>query len=64
MQHLGANNKINYMQMGFTRERRLEDNLLVYCLRRAEKMQKHLVVTAIDFAKTFDSVNRKCLIET
>ena len=44
---------------------RLEDNLfmLVYCLRSAEKM-KHLVVTAIDFAKAFDSVNRKCLIET
>ena len=54
------------MQMGFTRGRRLEDNLfmLVYCLRSAEKMKKHLVVTEIDFAKAFDSVNRKCLVET
>ena len=66
MQHLRVNNEINCMQMGFTRGRRLEDNLfmLVYCLRSAEKMKKHLVVTAIDFANAFDSVNRKSLIET
>ena len=38
--------------------------MLVYCLRSAEKMKKHLFVTAIDFAKAFNSVNRKCLIET
>ena len=64
--HLSMNNEINCMQMGFTRGRRLEDNLfmLVYCLRSAKKMRKQLVVTAIDFAKAFDSVNRKCLIET
>ena len=66
VQHLSVNNEINCMQMGFTRGRRLEDNLfmLVYCLRSAEKMKKHLVVTATDFAEAFDSVNRKCLIET
>ena len=54
------------MQMGFTRGRRLEDNLfmLVYCLRSAKKMRKQLVVTAIDFAKAFNSVNSRCLIET
>ena len=54
------------MQMGFTRGRRLEDNLfmLVYCLRSAEKMKKHLVVNAIDIAKAFGSVNRKCLVKT
>ena len=33
--------------------------MLMYCLRSAEKMKKHLVVTAIDFAEEFDSVNRK-----
>ena len=66
MQHLNVNNEINCMQMGFTRWRRLEDNLFmhVYCQRSAEKMRKNLVITAIDFAKAFDSVNRKCLIET
>ena len=66
MYNTSVNNEINCKQMDFTRGRRLEDNLfmLVYCLRRAEKLNKHLVVTAIDFAKTFDSVNRKCLIGT
>ena len=66
VQRLSENNEINCMQMGFTRGRRLEDNLfmLVYCLRSAKKMRKQLVVTAIDFAKAFDSVNRRCLIET
>ena len=29
------------------------------CLRSAKKMRKQMVVTAIDFAKAFDSVNRK-----
>ena len=64
-QRLSVNNEINCMQMGFRRGRRLEDNLfmLVYCLRSAEKMKKHLLVTATDFAKAFDSANRKCLIE-
>ena len=58
MQHLSVNNDINCMQMGFTRGRKLEDNLfmLVYRMRIAEKIKKPQVVTAIDFAKTFDNV--------
>ena len=68
MQYFGVNNEINYMQIGSTRGRRLEDRpnlfMLLYCLRSAQKMEKHLGVTAIDFAKAFDNVNRKCLIVT
>ena len=64
--NLNVNNEINCMQMGFKRGRRLEDNvlMLVYCPRSAKKMRKNLVITAIYFATAFDSVNRKCLIET
>ena len=38
--------------------------MLVYSLRSEKKVWKNLVITAIDFAKAFDSVNRKYLIET
>ena len=67
VQHLNVNNEINCMQMGFTRGRRLEDNLFMHAdvlLEEGEEERKNLFITATDFAKAFDSVNRKCLIET
>ena len=64
--HLIANDEVHFSQMGFTRGRRLEDNLfmLVYCLRSAERMKKNLIIIAVDFAKPFDSVSRVNLIRT
>ena len=51
-------------QSGFTRGRRLEDNLFIlrYCIEGSYKRGKHLFVMAIDFAKTFNSVNRVVLL--
>ena len=64
--HLITNDEMHCLQMGFTRGRRLEDNLfmLVYCMRSAERMKKNLIITAVDFAKAFDSVSRVNLIKT
>ena len=64
--HLITNDEMHCLQMRFTRGRRLEDNLfmLVYCLRSAERMKKNLIITAVDFAKAFDSVSRVNLIKT
>ena len=54
--------------------KRLEDNLFMFlcCLRSAERMKKNLIITAVDFfiitavdfAKAFDSVSRVNLIKT
>ena len=64
--HLIANDEVHCLQMGFTRERGLEDNLfmLLYCLRSAERMKKNLIITAVDFAKAFESVSRVNFIKT
>ena len=65
VQHLEKNNLINEYQAGFTKGRRLEDNvfLLKYSIKESKKMNKPLIVTAIDFKKAFDSIDRRKLIE-
>ena len=52
-------------QMGFTRGRRIEDNLfmLQYAIESSRRERKELTVTYIDFAKVFDSIQRDSLIE-
>lgn len=64
-EHIHHNKQANELQAGFTRKRRLEDNLfiLTYCIEKSFKMKKPLIVTAIDFRKAFDSVKRNKLIE-
>ena len=65
MKHLEVNGEINELQSGFTRGRRLEDNIFIlkYCIEDAKRRKVKLVLTAIDFAKAFDSINRRKLIQ-
>ena len=53
------------VQSGFTKNRRLTDNLYVldYCIKESFKIKKPLYVIAIDFSKTFDSIKRDTLIQ-
>lgn len=63
-QHMKNEDKVNEMQSGFTKARRVTDNLFIlsYCIEESFKMKTPLYVIAIDFAKAFDSVNREQLI--
>ena len=51
------------VQAGFTKNRRIADNLFVldYCVKESYKIRKPLFLISIDFAKALDSVKRdKC----
>ena len=63
--HLKINNEVLETQAGFTKGGRVEDNLFLlnHCVEESYKKKKSLFVTAIDFAKAFDSVKRTKLIE-
>ena len=65
LEHFSNNDDISVYQMGFTRGRRTEDNLfmLQYAVESSRKDKKELIVTFIDFAKAFDSIQRSNLIE-
>ena len=64
--HLEKHHQIKVQQNGFCPNRRLEDNLAIfkYCVEETFRMKKKLFVTAIDYTKAFDSINRKELIKT
>ena len=64
VKHLEVNNKTKELQGGFTSGSRLEDNLFIlyYCVQESYKNKLPLVLCAIDYAKAFDSINRKELI--
>ena len=53
------------LQAGFTEGKRIEDNILIlrYCISESYRRKKSLFVTAIDFAKAFDSINRLHIIK-
>ena len=65
VEHMERNDRIIDYQAGFTKNRRLEDNILLlkYCIHDSRKCGKPLIVTAIDFKKAFDSINRAELIK-
>ena len=52
-------------QAGFTKGKHIEDNVLIlrYCIDETIRMKKKLYVTAIDFAKAFDSIKRSHIIK-
>ena len=62
--HRSSNNLGSDFQVGFTKGRRLEDNifLLNYCINETRHKKEALFITAIDFAKAFDSIDRGVLI--
>ena len=64
--HLELNKEINDLQMGFTKGRRLDDNLFLlrYCVASSRRYGRDLIVLAVDFAKAFDSIDRLALVET
>ena len=48
------------VQTGFTKNKRISDNLLVldYCVIESFKRKKTLYLISIDFQKAFDSIKR------
>ena len=65
-EHFIKNGLINVLQAGFTKKRRIADNLymLRYCIENSFRRKQTLFVIAIDFQKAFYSINRSRLIET
>ena len=65
-QHLGQNGIQNELQSGFTKGRRIADNLylLKHCVERTYMLKRTLIVVSIDFQKAFDSVSKGKLIQT
>ena len=65
-EHIVSNNLVKENQSGFTKKGRVENNLMIlkYCIDKSFKERKPLYVTAVDFAKAYDSVRRDALIET
>ena len=63
--HLKENDELLEMQAGFTGGGRIEDNLFLlrYCVEDSFSRKKPLFLTAIDYRKAFDSVNRAEMIE-
>ena len=66
IKHLVQNNQFSVYQSGFTKGRRLEDNLftLTYCITESRKRKEPLFVCAIDYEKAFDSIKRSSIIKT
>ena len=64
--HLMANNQMNECQAGFTRGRRIEDNIFIleYLVEQTRRRKEILFATAIDFKKAYDSVKRETIIQT
>ena len=64
--HIYVQNLQKDQQNGFTRGRRLEDNITIlnYCIEGSLRTGQELYVAAVDYSKAFDSINRKQLIET
>ena len=64
-EHLMRNDQFNKFQSGFTRGRRLEDNLLVlsFCINESRVNKNPLYICAIDFEKAFDSIKRSQIVK-
>ena len=64
-EHMKSQSCILEFQAGFTKNRRIEDNILIlrYCVSESFRLKKSLYVAAIDFAKAFDSIDRLQIIK-
>ena len=56
----------SYKGFCFTTGSMIEANLftLQYCIERSFKLKRPLIVTCLDYSKSFDSIKREKLIET
>ena len=63
--HLTRNNLTKENQTGFTKGGRKEDNLFIlqHLVRKAHEKREKLIVTAIDYSKAYDSIDREKMIE-
>ena len=64
--HISKNNLTRDQQFGFTKQRRTTDSIyaLIYAINHSKKYNYNLIITAVDFKKAFDSINRNKLLET
>ncbi len=60
-----AEDKVNELQSGFTKARRVTDNLFIlsYCIEENFRSKIPLYVIPVETAKNSDSVNRQQLVE-
>ena len=63
IEHLINNELINEYQVGFTKGKRIEENIFIFCIDKSYQNKKPLIVVSIDFRKAFDSIDRKGLIK-
>lgn len=63
IEHLINNELINEYQVGFTKGKRIEENIFIFCIDKSYQNKKPLIVVSIDFRKAFDSTDRKGLIK-
>ena len=63
--HLKDNDEMLEVQAGFTSGGKVEDNLFIlrYCVEDSFRRKKPLFLTAIDYKKAFDSVDRAEMVE-
>ena len=64
--HFTNINMWNELQAGFTRGRRITDNLYIlkHCVERTYLLKRSLIVVSVDFQKAFDSILRSRLVLT
>ena len=64
-EHLENNALLNEMQAGFTKSRRVEDNIIILyeCKEEAYRRKKQLIVISIDYKKAYDSLNRNEIVK-
>ena len=64
-EHLENNCLLNELQIGFTKRRRIEDNMIILheCKENAFKTKTQLIVIAVDYQKAYDSINRIKIVE-
>lgn len=63
--HLTRNNLVKESQTGFTKGGRKEDNLFIlqHLVEEAHKNKEKLIITAIDYSKAYDSIDREEMIK-
>ena len=64
-EHLENNSLLSELQIGFTKKRRIEDNMMMIheCKENAFRTKTQLIIIAIDYKKAYDSVDRQAIVD-